>query len=176
MRYKTGIPAMVFIISLCWLMTSMHCSDKNTGKAIFVSEQEDRGNLADMGNQADTPADIVIRHTMPIRHVEIEGECLGGPISTVQDSGYMVLEVDGNDIHILHYDAYYNCGLEYVVHYTIHDFAITALEDNVGIPAFCNCYFDLESIVYDLIAGMYTVTLIGIHGDTVGVDSAWVGM
>jgi hypothetical protein len=101
-------------------------------------------------------------------HEEIQGECN----AALQDSGYMVLEVEGNDLHILHYNAYYNCCLDYNVDYDVAGYDITATEFLTGEPCYCMCFFDLESILFDLQPGTYMVTLINAEGDTVGVDTA----
>ena len=108
-------------------------------------------------------------------HEEIRGDCLDYPTSLQIATGHLILEVHGDDLHIIHANAHYQCCLEYLVEYEFDDFDITASEFDIGSLCDCNCYFDLRSIVYDLHAGLYVVTLIGIVGDTVGVDSAFVG-
>jgi hypothetical protein len=108
------------------------------------------------------------------RHHDIRGDCLGG-MSAVQDSGYMVLEVIGNDLHIHHMEAIYQCCLEYFVEYQIAGVDITAIEHDTGPPCDCICRFNLESILYDLQVGSYSIRLIGIYGDTVGVDTISIG-
>ena len=117
-----------------------------------------------------------IENNASIIHEEIRGECqtiLYAPPET--NSGYLVLEVHGNDLHILHNEAYYQCCLGYVVEYEIDAFDILAAETDTADLCRCDCFFDLCSILYDLESGMYSVTLIGIESDTVGVDSAMVG-
>ncbi len=113
----------------------------------------------------------------PIEYLneEIRGDCLDDPMSMQETTGYLILEVHGNDLHIIHAEAHYQCCLEYLVEYEFDDFDITASEFDTGPLCDCYCYFDLRSIVYDLLEGLYVVTLIGIQGDTVGVDSAYVG-
>ncbi|MCD6161321.1 MAG: hypothetical protein J7K40_02785 [candidate division Zixibacteria bacterium] len=107
-------------------------------------------------------------------HEEIRGECTDGTTAEA-DSGYMVLEAIGNDLHIHHMDAFYQCCLEYYVRYGIVETDITATEYDIGELCDCICPFDLESIVYDLPSALYTVRLIGIYGDTIGIDTITVG-
>jgi hypothetical protein len=104
-------------------------------------------------------------------HIDIQSDCLDHLLSTVSDSGYMVLEAVGNDLHIYHFDAYCNCCLEYAVDYQIEDFNIIASESDTGGLCDCYCHFNLRSVVYDLKKGLYNVTLIGIEGDTIGIDT-----
>jgi len=107
------------------------------------------------------PAPVCMDHL----HAEFQTDCLYyEPVK--DDTAYVYFEVLGNDLHIRHIDAYYNCGLAYVVDYTVEDFVIYAVEGDTGEPADCICYFNLESVLYDLADGEYTVTLIGIYGDT----------
>jgi len=106
------------------------------------------------------------------RHTEIRGDCLG--ISALEDSSYMYVEAIGNELHIHHMYATYQCCLEYFVDYQIAGNDITAVEQDFGPPCDCLCSFNLESILYDLAVGEYAVTLIGIYGDTVGVDTAYI--
>ena len=108
-----------------------------------------------------------------INHYDIRGDCLSQK-SALQDSGYMVLEVIGNDLHIHHMDAFYQCCLLYFVDYRIVGNDITAVEQDYGNPCYCDCLFNLESILYSLEPNLYTVRLIGIYGDTVGVDTVRV--
>lgn len=103
-------------------------------------------------------------------HMETTGVCLDSNL--LIDSGYVVIEVLGNDLHIHHMHAYYNCGLEYNIDYEIIGNDIAATEYDTGDPAYCYCYFDhLESVYYDLENGEYTVTVIGIEGDTLAVKT-----
>jgi hypothetical protein len=107
-------------------------------------------------------------------HEEIRGDCIG-ELTADEDSSYMVLEMIGNDLHIHHMNAFYQCCLDYFVEYLIADYDITAVEHDLGEYCWCYCFFNLESILYNLREGFYTVCLIGIYGDTVGVDTVTVG-
>lgn len=104
------------------------------------------------------------------RHLDISGECME-PAADRSDSSYMRFEVLGNDLHLYHFNAFYQCCLEYSVEYAFNGFEITARETDTGAPCDCFCWFDLESIYYNLFDGDYSITLIGIGGDTVGVGT-----
>jgi hypothetical protein len=102
-------------------------------------------------------------------HIETTGICMD--YTQDNDSGYIVIEVVGSDLHIHHMDAYYNCGLEYNIDYNFAGNDITATEFDTGPPADCYCHFDhLKSVYYDLENGEYTVTVIGIESDTLVVE------
>jgi len=111
-----------------------------------------------------------------LAHQDIQSECLNQPATPDQVFGYMVLEVQGNDLEIQHLDAYYNCCIEYAVNYQIENFDIIAYEnDAANTPCFCDCYFNLKSTLFDLPGGLYTVTLIDMEGNTVDTDTVSVG-
>jgi hypothetical protein len=111
-----------------------------------------------------------------IAHQDIRGECLNRPATPNPVFGHLVLEVQGDNLQIQHLNAYYNCCIGYAVNYRIDNFNITAAElDTAFSGCFCECYFNLKSTLFDLQSGLYTVTLIGIPGDTVGIDTVTVG-
>ncbi|MHA2344772.1 MAG: hypothetical protein ACXADW_23195 [Candidatus Hodarchaeales archaeon] len=86
-----------------------------------------------------------------LTHQDIQSDCLNQPESQDPVFGF---EVD----------------------YQIENFSITASETDIAAsPCFCECYFNLKSTLFDLPNGLYTVTLIGIGGDTVGIDTVTVG-
>ena len=97
-------------------------------------------------------------------------------------TGSMFALLYGNDLHIYHINAYYQCCLEYQV-----DFAVSwqedvvrviATESDIGEPCDCMCYFNLGSVLPDMVLGQpvtIIVTLIGIEGNTVGIDTVEVG-
>ncbi|UCE65866.1 MAG: hypothetical protein JSU85_13555 [Candidatus Zixiibacteriota bacterium] len=110
-----------------------------------------------------------------IAHQDLQSDCLNRPDTPDPAFGHMVLEAQGNDLHIRHIDSYYQCCLLYTVKYSIDNFDITASESDTGSLCDCYCHFNLKSIVYDLKSGLYNVALIGIRGDTVGIDTITVG-
>ncbi len=87
----------------------------------------------------------------------------------------MWAEFHGYDLYVYHYDVEYNCCMVYDVVYSIDGWNVTAVEyDRQPEPCYCLCYFNLESTYPRL--GMFDahpwfVTLIGVSGDTVGVDT-----
>jgi len=87
----------------------------------------------------------------------------------------MWAEMHGNELHVYHYDVEYNCCIIYDVTYSIEGSAITVYEyDRQTDPCLCLCYFNLESVYSGLPAGGhddFVVTLIGVYGDTIGVDT-----
>ncbi len=90
------------------------------------------------------------------------------------DSGYMWIELIGNDLHVHHMNAWYQCCLVYDVTYEVDGYDITAYEADLGELCDCYCHSNLESVLPDLMISEpceYVVTLIGIEGDTVGVDT-----
>lgn len=106
--------------------------------------------------------------------IGIEGDTVGVDTLVISDSDYVSIEVIGNDLHINHMNAYYQCCLGYYVQYDINGSYITALESDTGDLCDCYCYFNLRSVLYDLENGEYVVTVIGIEGDTIGVDTVTV--
>lgn len=109
-------------------------------------------------------------------HQDSKSDCQNQPSTPDPVSGYLVLETMGNDLIIQHLNAFYNCCIEYAVDYQIENFDITAHEtDTANTPCFCDCYFNLKSILFDMPEGLYTVTLIDMGGDTVGTDTVRVG-
>lgn len=95
--------------------------------------------------------------------------------ATGYELGTMYAEVLGNDLYIHHLDAEYQCCLGYLVEFEIgNGNFITATEADTGDQCDCICQFDLTSVLYDLEDGEYVVTLIGIYGDPIGVDTVVV--
>jgi hypothetical protein len=111
-----------------------------------------------------------------IAHLDIRGDCLNLLSSAQADSGVMILDVCGNDLHIHHVGAFYNCCIAYAVDYEIDNYNITVSESDTAYShCLCDCYFNLKTILYGLDDGHYNVALIGIYGDTVGIDTVTVG-
>jgi Dockerin type I domain len=98
-------------------------------------------------------------------HQETTGICIGSKMDG--DSSYVVIETLGNDLHIHHMNAYYNCGLIYNIDYAFIGSTIIATEFDTGEPTDCYCYFDhLHSVYYDLENAEYTLIILSIEGDT----------
>jgi hypothetical protein len=110
--------------------------------------------------------------------IGIAGDTVG--VDTIPRIGTMEIEVTGHDLHISHHNAVMNCCPMYYVEYTVTENTITAIENDSLYGCHCLCLFDLESTLYGLSPGEYTVRLIGgqmtpFEGDTVGVATAKVG-
>lgn len=114
-------------------------------------------------------------HDYYVTLIGIEGDTIGVDTVFCEDFSYVRFEVDGDDLHIRHINAFYNCGLNYVVDYVMDGFNITATESDTGQPADCICFFDLESVLYDLDPGVYQVSLIGIYGFELATGSVLIG-
>jgi len=101
----------------------------------------------------------------------IDGEPVGTDTVEPGDFDFMSLFKDEHDIIVRHYNAWYNCCLDYQIDYSISENEIIIYEYDVGEPCDCICFFDLETIIHNLPNGEYLVTLIDIYGDTVGSKS-----
>jgi len=110
----------------------------------------------------------------PSAPFSLSSECLDENANNGDSTEYMWVELIGNDLHVHHINAYYQCCLEYAVTFDINGYEITACETDTGDLCDCLCYFNLESVLPDIYIGIpceFIVTLIGIYGDTVGVDT-----
>ena len=126
------------------------------------------------GPAPNCPFDVITDHSEP------DAACRETAPSDVQketstalstsDRGKLRIEVIGNDAHVYHDDAYYQCCLEYYVDYNLSGDVITGFEVDTGWECDCICWFDLESIIYNLDEGSYTLVLVGIYGDTIGTE------
>ena len=110
-------------------------------------------------------------------HTENRGGCLdsAGADGVPPLERGMYVEAVGNDLHVYHPDAYYQCCLGYYVEYYQTGNQVFGFETDTNELCDCYCPFDLESIIHNLSPGEYIVTLFGIEGDLVGVDTAVVG-
>lgn len=106
-------------------------------------------------------------------HSEEQSDCAYNKDGSDDDSVFV--QVVGNDLAIYHINAFYNCGLAYVVNYSILDNFITAAEADTGMPADCICYFNLESTLYDLEEGSYVVRVLDIYGEQIFEGEITVG-
>lgn len=104
-------------------------------------------------------------------HRETTGICTG-----FAGSGLIYIDVLGNDLHIMHFNAYYQCCLGYLIEYSFDGNTIVAQEADSADLCDCYCHFDkLESIYYDLPDGEYTVIVLGIEGDTLATEDVVIG-
>lgn len=113
-------------------------------------------------------------------HQDISSGCLVEPAARNggrdlrASSGYLSLEVDGNNLHVHHVGANYQCCLMYKVDWYQSGQVLTGLESDTGALCDCYCDFNLESVLLGLPDGAYEVVLIGIEGDTVGTGSVTI--
>lgn len=107
-------------------------------------------------------------------HTEIGGPCLdsAGAYDGPASERGMYIEAVGNDLHVYHPGAYYQCCLGYYVQYYQYGNHFIGYETDVNELCDCYCPFDLESTIHNLVAGEYVVTLYDIEGDLLGVDTA----
>jgi hypothetical protein len=139
----------------------MHSSDVNNDCRVNVSDAV--GIVNYIFNISQDP--LVIGCT----HHESTGECVW--LKDAEPAGTVYIDVLGNDLHILHLHAFYQCCLGYLIEYSFEGGTITAQEADSGELCDCYCHFDkLESFYYDLADGEYTVIVIGIEGDTLAVQ------
>ncbi|HEQ99886.1 MAG TPA: hypothetical protein ENO22_11165 [candidate division Zixibacteria bacterium] len=139
----------------------MHVADVNGDCAVNVSDAVTIINYIFLDGSGPLSNDCI--------HLEKTGSCLERDLAP--DSGYVYIEVLGNDLHVHHMDAYYQCCLEFFMEYSFEESIITAQETDIGDPCDCICYFDsLRSVYYDLDDGQYTVIVLGIYGDTMAVE------
>ncbi len=109
--------------------------------------------------------------TYTVTLIGIDGLPVGSDIIEPEDFDYMSLNLIENDLQVFHNNAYYNCCVDYQVTYSILGNGINIFEYDIGTPCYCMCFFDLETIIEDIPAGQYFVTLFDFDGDTVGHES-----
>lgn len=88
--------------------------------------------------------------------------------------GQLQVEVIDNDIHVHHLNAYYQCCLGYGVEWVQSGSVLTGFEYDFGELCDCYCYFNLTSVIENMPGGDYTIVLMGIEGDTVGIATVTV--
>lgn len=102
----------------------------------------------------------------PVNHLS-KGDCKQSPTYPVPDN--IIITVSGNDVTVLHADAYYNCCLNISTQVQQEGYAINLYEDEWGDnPCYCLCYYDLETTIYDLEPGTYTISVYNDQGQYVG--------
>jgi hypothetical protein len=107
---------------------------------------------------------------MPVNHLN-KGGCKASP--TYPEPNTIIITVSGNDVTVQHIDAYYNCCLTPVTEVVQEGFVINLYEHETGEnPCYCLCYFDLETTVYDLPSGTYTINVYDAEGAYIGGGTA----
>jgi len=109
---------------------------------------------------------------MPSNHL-IKGDCTETPTYPNPDS--IIITVSGDDITVLHADAFYNCCLNITTEVVQQGYVINLYEDEWGDdPCYCLCYYDLETTIYDLLPGTYTISVYNDEGEYVGGGTATI--
>ncbi len=109
---------------------------------------------------------------MPSNHL-IKGDCTEFP--TYPDPDSIIITVSGDDITVLHADAFYNCCLNITTEVVQQGYVINLYEDEWGDdPCYCLCYYDLETTIYDLLPGTYTISVYNDEGEYVGGGTATI--
>ncbi|MBD3218901.1 MAG: hypothetical protein GF310_11540 [candidate division Zixibacteria bacterium] len=163
--YAVNVSDAVWIINYVFISgdapLDMHIADVNSDCTVNVSDA-----IRILNYVFNSDGDPLSNDCL---HTETTGNCLGKGM--VPDSDYVYIEVLGNDLHIHHMNAYEQCCLEYYVEYSLEGSTIIAQETDIGDECDCICYFDfLESALYDLENGQYTVIVLAIFGDTLAVE------
>jgi hypothetical protein len=103
---------------------------------------------------------------IPVNHM-IKGDCTEEP--TYSDPDSIIITVSGDDITVLHVDAFYNCCLNITTEVVQQGYVINLYEDEWGDdPCYCLCYYNLETTIYDLLPGTYTINVYNDLGEYVG--------
>jgi len=92
--------------------------------------------------------------------------CYDNP--TYPDPDSIIIYVTGNDITVLHKDAFYNCCYEISVEIVQDGNVFNLYEHESGEPCYCMCYFDITTTIYDLELGTYTINVYNAEGEYVG--------
>jgi hypothetical protein len=105
-------------------------------------------------------------------------ECLTAPTTASFGESMEAQFIDGL-LFVYHKYAFYNCCMKYAVTWQVEGEQITAFEaDTSGALCDCLCYFNLSASLWGIkpdSVQRFIVTLVGIEGDTVGVDTLWMG-
>jgi len=107
----------------------------------------------------------------PINHLN-KGDCKQTP--TYPDPDNIIITVSGNNITVLHADAFYNCCFQITTEVVQTDSVINLYEHTSGEPCFCMCYFDLTTTIYNLDPGTYTINVYNADGEYVGGGTATI--
>ena len=119
---------------------------------------------------------LVCSFTTLSPHLESSSGCLPqmAGMSDSRADGYMFVEVVNGVMRVRHIEAFYQCCLEYTVDWNLAGQTLTGFERDTGFECDCICYFNLNSEIEGLDQGEYTVVLMGIYGDTVGVQTVTI--
>jgi hypothetical protein len=96
----------------------------------------------------------------------LQSGCHDTPTYPEPDS--VIITVSGNDIMVVHKDAFYNCCFEISVEVVQNGNMFNLYEHESGNPCWCMCYFDITTTIYDLEPGTYTINVYNAEGQYVG--------
>jgi hypothetical protein len=96
----------------------------------------------------------------------LQSGCHDAPTYPEPDS--VIITASGNDIVVLHKDAFYNCCFEISVEVVQNGNVFNLYEHESGNPCWCMCYFDITTTIYDLEPGTYTINVYNAEGQYVG--------
>jgi hypothetical protein len=95
-----------------------------------------------------------------------QSNCHDNP--TYPDPDSIIITVSGDDIVVMHKDAFYNCCYEISVEVVQNGNVFNLYEHESGNPCWCMCYFDVTTTIYDLEAGTYTINVYNAQDEYVG--------
>ncbi len=95
-----------------------------------------------------------------------QSDCFDNPTYPEPDS--IIITVSGNDIMVLHKDAFYNCCFQISVEVVQDGNVFNLYENESGDPCYCMCYFDITTTIYDVEPGTYTINVYDAEGEYVG--------
>jgi hypothetical protein len=107
----------------------------------------------------------------PVNHLVI-GDCKDAP--THPDPNTVIITVSGHNVTVVHADAFYNCCFEITTTVVQVGEVIDIYEHTSGLPCYCLCYFDVNTTLYGLDAGTYTISVYDADGEYAGGGSATV--
>jgi hypothetical protein len=96
----------------------------------------------------------------------LQSGCHETPTYPEPDS--VIITISGNDIIVLHSDAFYNCCVQILVEVVQNGNVFNLYERESGDYCYCMCYFDVTTTIYDLEPGTYTINVFNAEGEYVG--------
>ncbi len=94
---------------------------------------------------------------------------------TYPDPDSIIITVSGDDITVLHKDAFYNCCFEISVEVIQQDDIFNLYEHTSGEECDCLCYFDISTTICDLEPGTYMINVYNADGQYVGGGTVTIG-
>ena len=125
-----------YTVEFCWFDYEMYQERCHVETIVVPSESPRMGDVANTGC-LDLPGE--------------EEPCV--------EDDEIELIVEGNTLHVVHWNATYNCCLDdIVVSLNVEGALLSLTEDEIlTMPCDCMCCYDVEATVLDLAPGEYTV-------------------